>query len=228
MKRLACASVLLSVFCSAATWASGKPSFECARARTAVEKAICADGGLAEQDASIAKHFSKARMTFDPATGKALTEDQRWFVQVRDEAYASPPGSDSPQKELADRLKYRDAFLMSLVLKRRQGFEGDWENLAGGISIKRQPDGRLSFDGSAAHPENGRWVCDVRGVGAVKNNTLFVETVDAEGWTLKLSRKGYGLVLSETPPAGAADAAGRPYCGLNGALGGVYYPVSRP
>lgn len=227
MKPLACASLLVSVLCGAAA-ASGKPSFECAKARTAVEKAICADGGLAEQDASIAKHFSKARMIFDPATGKALTEDQRWFVQVRDEAYASPPGGDTPQKELADRLKYRDAFLMSLVLKRRQGFEGDWENLAGGISIKRQPDGRLSFDGSAAHPENGRWVCDVRGEGAVKNNALVVETVDAEGWTLTLSRKGYGLILSESPPAGAADADGRPYCGLNGALGGVYYPVSRP
>ncbi len=228
MKRLACAAVLITVICSPAAWASGKPSFDCAKARTATEKAICADGGLAEQDASIAKHFSRARMTFDPATGKALTEDQRWFVQVRDEAFATPPGNDTPQRELADRLKYRDAFLMSLVLKRRQGFEGDWENLAGGISIKRQPDGRLSFDGSAAHPENGRWVCDVRGVGAVKNNAMVVETEDAEGWTLTLARKGYGLVLSESPPAGAAAATGRPYCGLNGALGGVYYPVSRP
>jgi uncharacterized protein YecT (DUF1311 family) len=228
MKRLACAVVLISVICSPAAWASGKPSFDCAKARTAVEKAICADGGLAEQDASIAKHFGKARMTFDPATGKALTEDQRWFVQVRDEAFASPPGNETPQRELADRLKYRDAFLMSLVLKRRQGFEGDWENLAGGISIKREPDGRLSFDGSAAHPENGRWVCDVRGLGDVKNNAMVVETVDADGWTLTLSRKGYGLVLSESPPAGTAEATGRPYCGLNGALGGVYYPVSRP
>jgi len=228
MNRLATGMMLCVVLCSPAAWAASKPSFDCAKARTAVEKAICADGGLAEQDASIARHFSKARMTFDPATGKALTEDQRWFVKVRDEAYASPPGGDAPQKELADRLKYRDAFMTSLVLKRRQGFEGDWENLAGGISIKRQPDGSLAFDGSAAHPENGRWVCDVRGVGAVKNNALVVETVDAEGWSLTLSRKGYGLVLAEIPPAGAADAAGRPYCGLNGALGGVYYPVSRP
>jgi len=228
VNRLAAGFALSIMLCSSAAWATGKPSFDCARARTAVEKAICADSGLAEQDASIAKHFGKARMTFDPATGKALTEDQRWFVKVRDEAYASPPGNDPPQKELAERLKYRDAFLSSLVLKRRQGFEGDWENLAGGISIKRQPDGSLAFDGSAAHPENGRWVCDVRGAGAVKNNAVVIETVDAEGWTLTLSRKGYGLVLSENPPAEAADAASRPYCGLNGALGGVYYPVSRP
>lgn len=228
MNRLACAPALFVLFCGQAVWAAGKPSFDCAKARTAVEKAICADGGLAGLDASIASHFGNARMTFDAATGKALAQDQRWFVRVRDEAYASPPGNDPPQKELADRLKYRDAFLASLVLKRREGFEGDWENLAGGITIKRQPDGSLSFDGSAAHPENGRWVCDVQGTGAIKNKALVVETADAEGWTLTLARKGYGLVLSENPPAGAADAASRPYCGLNGALGGVYYPVSRP
>lgn len=213
---------------SPAAWAAGRPSFDCAKARSPVEKAICADGALADQDASIGNRFGKARKSFDAATAKALTEDQRWFVQVRDEAYASPPGDGTPQKELADRLKYRDDFLASLVFKWRQGFEGDWENLAGGISIRKQPDGSLSFDGSAAHPENGRWVCDVRGVGAVKGGALVVETIDAEGWTLTLVRKGAGLALAERAPAGAEDAAGRPYCGLNGALGGVYFPVSRP
>lgn len=227
MNRLACVSALLLAFCGPAAWAAAKPSFDCAKARTDVEKSICANSTLAEQDASIAANFGKARKAFDAATANALTEDQRWFVQVRDEAFAAPLGDGSPQKELADRLKYRDDFLASLVLKRRQGFEGDWENLAGGLSIKKQPDGRLSFDGSAAHPENGRWVCDVRGIGAVKGNALVIETTDAEGWTLTLVRKGSRLVLSENPPAGAA-ASERPYCGLNGTLGGAYFPVSRP
>lgn len=229
MRQLASASALLLALCAAAAaFAAGAPSFDCAKARTAVEKAICADGALAEQDASIARNFSRARKAFDAATAKALAADQRWFVQVRDEAYASPPGSDTPQKELADRLKYRDAFLASLVLKRRQGFEGEWENLAGGFSVRKQPDGRLSFDGSAAHPENGRWVCDVRGVGAVKGDALVIEPPDADGWTLTLVRKGSRMMLTENPPAGTGGAAGPPYCGLNGALGGAYFPVSRP
>lgn len=227
MKRLACVSALLLALCSPAAGAAGKPSFDCAKARTDIEKSICADGALAEQDANIARNFGKARKAFDAATSKALMEDQRWFVQVRDDAYATPLGDDTPQQELTDRLKYRDDFLASLVLKRRQGFEGEWENLAGGISVRKQPDGRLSFDGSAAHPENGRWVCDVRGTGTIKGGALVIDTKDAEGWTLTLVRKGSGLVLSESPPIGTAEA-GRPYCGLNGALSGVYFPVARP
>ncbi len=226
MKCPAGACALLIAFCVPAAWAADKPSFDCAKARTAVEKAICADGALAAQDASIASRYSKARKAFDPAAAQALAQDQRYFVQVRDEAYASPSGSDTPQQELADRMKYRDAFLASLSAKRRQGFEGDWENLAGGFSIKKLADGRLAFDGSAAQPLNGRWLCAVEGVGTVKGNTLVVETTDAEGWRLTLVRKGAGVELAEASPTGAP--AGRPYCGLNGALQGVYFPVARP
>ncbi|KRC84585.1 hypothetical protein D3C85_367070 [compost metagenome] len=228
MRPITFASALLFALCGSAALAAGKPSFDCARARTNVEKAICADGALAAQDASIAKNFGKARKAFDAATAKALTQDQRYFVQVRDDAYAAASDGGTPGKELADRLKYRDAFLASLALKPRQGFEGVWENLAGGFSVKKQADGSLVFDGSAAHPQNGRWVCDVQGIGTVKGDTLVVQTSDAEGWILTLVRKGAGVELSESPPSGAANSAGRPYCGLNGGLVGAYFPVAKP
>ncbi|EHK68203.1 lysozyme inhibitor LprI family protein [Achromobacter arsenitoxydans] len=226
MKCLARASVLLIALCAQTAWAANKPSFDCAKARSAVEKAICADGALAAQDASIASHYSKARKSFDAAAAQALAQDQRYFLQVRDEGYASPSGGDTPQKELADRMKYRDAFLASLTAKRRPGFEGEWENLAGGFSVKKLADGRLAFDGSAAHPLNGRWLCAVEGIGTVKGNTLVVETTDADGWTLTLVRKGAGVELAESSPTGAP--ASRPYCGMNGGMQGVYFPVIRP
>ena len=55
---------------SPAAWAAGRPSFDCAKARSPVEKAICADGALADQDASIGNRFGKARKSFDAATAK--------------------------------------------------------------------------------------------------------------------------------------------------------------
>ena len=157
MKRHACLSALLFSLAATSAWAAPKPSFDCAKARTSVEKAICADDGLAAQDASVGKNYNRARKSFDPEAAKALTQDQRYFVQVRDDSYAEPFGSGTPAEELANRLKYRDAFLASLSLKKRAGFEGDWENLAGGFSVKKQADGSLLVDGSAAHPQNGRW-----------------------------------------------------------------------
>ncbi|QVQ26849.1 lysozyme inhibitor LprI family protein [Achromobacter deleyi] len=228
MKRHAYVPALLLALAAMPVWAAGKPSFDCARARTDVEKAICADGALAAQDASIAKLYTRARKSLDSAAAKALTEDQRYFVQVRDEAYANPFGSGTPPEELADRMKYRDAFLASLSFKRRNGFEGEWENLAGGFSVKKQADGRLLFDGSAAHPQNGRWVCDVSGIGTVKGNTLVVEDPQAEGWTLTLTRKGAAVNIAENPPAGGKSGMGPPYCGHNGSLGGMYFPVAKP
>ncbi|HBL65791.1 MAG TPA: hypothetical protein DDZ58_07635, partial [Achromobacter sp.] len=69
------------------------------------------------------------------------TQDQRYFVGVRNEDYAEPGSAAERVESLSDRLKYRDAFLASLVLTPRQGFEGSWDNLAGGITIVRQADG---------------------------------------------------------------------------------------
>lgn len=228
MKRHACLSALLFSLAATSAWAAPKPSFDCAKARTSVEKAICADDGLAAQDASVGKNYNRARKSFDPEAAKALTQDQRYFVQVRDDSYAEPFGSGTPAEELANRLKYRDAFLASLSLKKRAGFEGDWENLAGGFSVKKQADGSLLFDGSAAHPQNGRWLCDISGIGRVQGKALVVEPADAEGWTLTLVRKGAGVELTESPPGGGKLGLGPPYCGLNGALSGVYFPVAKP
>jgi tetratricopeptide (TPR) repeat protein len=67
-----------------------KPSFNCAKARRAVEKAICADPTLANLDREIAavnaKVIERAR-TGNPPAGRALEREQEVFVSHRNAAY---------------------------------------------------------------------------------------------------------------------------------------------
>jgi uncharacterized protein len=65
-----------------------RPSFNCATAKRAVEKAICADPGLAKLDRDINEVF--VRVTADQPNRRAalaLTQQQRDFIAKRDASF---------------------------------------------------------------------------------------------------------------------------------------------
>ena len=220
----ACAAAVLCAFSMSATAApDASPSFDCAQARTGAEKAICANPQLAALDASIAKRYNEARKSLDAITAEALLRDQRYFTKVRDDAFEKPFDKDKPIEELASRLKYRDAFLASLDLAERKGFSGRWRNLSGEITLWKKPDGDILYEGSAAQPHDGRWSCNVEAAGKAQGERLRVKSVDTKGWVLNLQRQGDGLIVEELPPG--AGSSGPPYCGVNGTLGGTFFPI---
>ncbi|WP_157838838.1 lysozyme inhibitor LprI family protein [Achromobacter sp. DH1f] len=229
MKRYARAAgvaVVMMVAMADGAWAAAsKPSFDCARAKSGAEKAICADPKLAALDVSIASRYGKARSAFDAETSRALSIEQWLFVGVRDESYEHPWVNMTGAAEIAERLGSRDKFLASLVLTPRQGFEGEWRNFGGQLKVTRQADGRLLAEASAADPYKASWVCDTYGVGEVRGDRLVIQEKDAGGWTLQLRRKGAGVVAEEVPPPGDKNGASSPNCGVNGSLGGTYFPV---
>lgn len=65
--------------------AQGKPSFDCAKAASVAEKAICADPVLAQADAEVAKNYAALLKTLDAHAGKALRADQSDFIAYRDQ-----------------------------------------------------------------------------------------------------------------------------------------------
>ena len=83
---------------------AGKPSFNCARASRAVEKAICASRELADLDremfASNARAIREAR---NPAEVKALQREQDEFIARRNTGYGRP-GYDL-KKAMQERLQ---------------------------------------------------------------------------------------------------------------------------
>ncbi|ESZ36167.1 lysozyme inhibitor LprI family protein [Mesorhizobium sp. L2C067A000] len=69
---------VLTVFLAASDHAAaqGKPSFDCAKAASVAEKAICADPTLAQADADVAKNYAALLKRLDAHAGKALRDDQ--------------------------------------------------------------------------------------------------------------------------------------------------------
>jgi uncharacterized protein len=61
------------------------PSFNCARAATPVERAICGDPQLAAQDAALGRAYAQA-LAATPNPRSLRTDQHRWITDVRDHA----------------------------------------------------------------------------------------------------------------------------------------------
>ncbi|THD37196.1 MAG: hypothetical protein E7773_03930 [Sphingomonas sp.] len=103
--------------------AASGPSFDCARARTKIERAICADAELALLDREEARLYRLALA--GPAQDRnGLIARQRQFLRDRDQCVEEETTDTVPQC-------VRDAYLGDIAdLRRLAGFGGD----AGGIS----------------------------------------------------------------------------------------------
>lgn len=83
---------------------AGKPSFNCARARRAVEKAICGNRELADLDREIfGSHLRVIREARSPAEARKIQREQDDFIARRNAGYGRP-GFDL-KKAMQDRLQ---------------------------------------------------------------------------------------------------------------------------
>jgi len=81
--------VLAAAFCGIATIA-GAQSFDCAKARTRIEKTICADRAIADLDEYLGRYYAAARREI-PGAGACLQADQaQWLKATRDVCADSP------------------------------------------------------------------------------------------------------------------------------------------
>lgn len=71
---------LMVLACGLVVTPAAAASFDCAKAETAVEKAICADADLSAADEAMAAAFSAARKALSkPASGVVLDNQRRWI-----------------------------------------------------------------------------------------------------------------------------------------------------
>jgi uncharacterized protein YecT (DUF1311 family) len=66
------------------------PSFDCAAARRAVEKAICSDEDLVGLDRDMNAAYRSALAKFAGRQARALRQDQRTYVLTRDRMFGRP------------------------------------------------------------------------------------------------------------------------------------------
>lgn len=204
------------------------PSFDCAKASSTAEKAICSHDNLAALDVKIAAEYRALRKELDPKSADALSQDQRWFVASRDSA-ADMPASMSPPA-ITQMLKTRADFLGAINPHPPTGFVGSWRNIAGGFDIKLAADGQLQIEGNAAAPVTGNWVCEYYGRGLAAGEIFKPQTeemdensklVVAENANqLIFTREGAILTVQTITPPNSDNGS---FCGMNGSFDGTYF-----
>ncbi len=81
------ATGLLLAVAGAPTLAADGPTFDCAKAQGAVEKAICADAGLAQRDRALAAAYKAASAKAKGKLADTLRAEQRGWVKGRNECW---------------------------------------------------------------------------------------------------------------------------------------------
>jgi len=133
-RRLAFPLALATLFAppAFAPAAAAEPSFDCRTAQTARELAICDDAKLAAADRELAAAWREAIARLDPATAKALREDQRKFLSDIDDGFDAELWGKQERPEGKE--------LRAQVAQLRRG--GDYDVLA---SLEAQLRERIAF-----------------------------------------------------------------------------------
>jgi uncharacterized protein YecT (DUF1311 family) len=200
--------------------AAERPSFDCAKAETATEKAICADGRLAQLDRAIAAAFRQIKKDLATITDE-IDDEQKLFLTERDKC-----GSD-----VACLRRKMDERRAALALERGRGdvrgaFIGRYENDLGWMIIRRTLKGNYWLYGQTEDP-GARWACDVGGsLEPVRRGVSVVEAGEENNSRpIRLRIKGNALVIAE-----AADMEHRLQgftCGYRGFVEGSYRRVTK-
>ena len=225
---LALAVVLAASASNAAE--SGKPSFDCTKAKSVAEKMICADPGLAAADAAIAANYASALKRLDAPARKALAQDQEDFVSYRDRIAGFDQGvpKDKQNFPIDEFMHDRAAFLASIE-KPDVGFVGSWKNVGGEVTVKSASAGKLEIEADTANPSTGGSECNVGGVVKTQNTLELVDTDDndkATGFVYRFTRLGDALEADEAGEA-KGDQGVPASCGANGHVSGVFF-LTRP
>lgn len=201
--------------------AHAAPSFDCAKARTKVEKAICASPALSALDQRLATAYANAMGRLDAAGKAALKADQRLFLDVRDSFFGTP------DYDLEADLSERAAWLERIDPAATSGWDGLWGSVMGEITLSKKG-GAADINTVAltrSHP-----TCTLEAASVPDGDALIVggapaELVENEGWSVRLARSGTALTAELLPPKGRDGAGGPPFCGHIPSIGGAFLPL---
>lgn len=182
-----------------------------------IDAAIRRDATLATLRRQIDQSLAALARRQPPAARKALAQDeQRFRRSLLREQYIlaeGPKGETELRDELAGRLASRLAQLGRIETARKD-VVGEWRNVAGGITIRRQGAGAVEVDASLADPEFLAWTCEFN--ETMQRARTALSFSDTRRNTVRLALRD-GLLYVEQ--GNASD-----YCGANGTLSGVYFP----
>src|SRR5262249_7611786 len=188
------------------------PSFDCATAKAAVERAICADPALADADSSIAAVYKGALDRLEPANAAALRADQRAWLAARNAAFGR--GDYDLKLALEERFKMLRATYFAAYR-----FLGEWVNHANSVLIKDRRGLIVTFRAEA---------CDNIGDPREVGDSIVLTTSQGradENWSVRMTMRGPLLVVAELPPKRRGKNTPARACSDGGSVAGVYFPA---
>ncbi len=213
----------------AALWAfpslaqAPKPSFECRKAATKSEIAICANHELARLDREIAAAYRQLRRELrgqlEEGAGNPLAKEQAAFISQRESCMMDEA---CLAKEMEDR---RAALALEPASKDpREAFVGRYTNRYGWLLVRRTLAGHYEIMGATADPA-ARWTCDLSAsISAAENGVARADAGEEnDARPLRLARRGEMLRVTEDAERRLAGHT----CGANGFVEGDYKRVRR-
>lgn len=112
-----------ALLCAGAVQTCAAPSFDCKRASSIAEKAICGLSDLEKLDRGIAASFKEALAVLNPADAVALRADQRAWLETRDHCddliHGDPPVYADVFGCLRERMTARASRLRAIAARRQ-------------------------------------------------------------------------------------------------------------
>lgn len=200
--------------------AAERPSFDCAKAETPTEKAICTDGRLAQLDRAIAAAFQQIKKELATVTDE-VDDEQKLFLAERDKCVSNLA---CLRRKMGER---RAALALDPSRSDARGaFIGRYENDMGWMIIRHTLKGNYWLYGQTEDP-GARWACDVGGsLEPVRRGVSIVEAGEENNSRpLRLRLKGNTLVIAESDDI-ERRLSGHT-CGYRGTVDGSYRRVKK-
>jgi uncharacterized protein len=193
-------------------------SFDCRKAVTPTEQAICRSDALSMLDRDIAALFRQRRAQA-PSAQSVETSQRQWLAAVRDACKDDTACLDKEMSARKRDLQELIARFAKAPAPDKSGFTGYYVNEYGTAEIEAVSPMEFDVSISTAEPTNARWLCEFSGTGRLTGTAIVLEhrpSADATPVVITLQRRGGALTVKED----RTDQTD--YCGHNGYIEGTY------
>ena len=222
MLALGIATSLTGQYAQAAT----KPTFDCTKAASMAEKAICADPRLAKLDIRVSHSYRTALKHLDAIGRNALKDDQQHFIERRNEdTEADDVVTDEDRFKIVSKLLAERADFLDTIAPAPPGtIVGNWEGPSGHVTITRIDGGRLHVDLENYYPYNAHGTCGLDETVPMAESLHIPDTGPDEkptGMIINILRNGAVVIVNTSGDATEQSVN----CGIGSAFQGTFFYI---
>jgi uncharacterized protein len=207
------ALICLVLFPSSLIAQPGQPSFDCKKASSPTEKAICANDAISRLDLQLHRTWKMLLDNFslDAAQTAQVRSDQKaWLVHRND------CGADA----LCIAKLYRDRITILSGDDPAHRFSGGYQVKGIGFIALYPLGSRYLVSIQTADPQDGKWECQLNGEAESSGDDLNIN-IEGSAFQAHLHDHETIVILNAEGP----NAAAQKFCGLNGTFAFTYRRV---